>query len=322
MRILLTSSHQYPAFREQGAGRHPLALPSASAYHLHDLLARGLAEEGHEVFYHVPDGDAASPLADVRFVSTRPTDIDICHTIAGPPGAAEELMAFGAQHGRPCLFTCHMVRPGTTAGSNWVFVSRFHAREYGSDRVVINGIRPEDYIFSETKSDYVLFMAAMNKAHDKGIDVALDLSRRKGFRLIVAGTAMDYETIHRIANLCAEAGAEYRGDVRGSERAELLAGARAVLFPSRLNEGGPLVILQAMLSGTPVISSRCGGSVDIVTPETGFLCTEPEEWDVAVDRIGEISSLRCREIGLELYHYRRMARDYVREYECELGRGA
>jgi glycosyltransferase involved in cell wall biosynthesis len=318
MRILLTSGHCYPASAAQSAGRHPLRLPSASAYHLHDLLAQGLAEEGHQVFYR-PLGAVSDPPPGVEFVSTLPANVDICHTIAGPPGEAEELRKFGAEHGKPCLFTCHMLRPGTQAGANWVFVSRFHAREYGSDRIVINGINPGDYIFSETKSDYLLFMAAMNKAFEKGIDLALDLSRRKGFRLIVAGTGLDYETVHRIAELCAEAGAEYRGDVRGHERAELLAGARAVLFPSRLQEGCPLVILQAMLSGTPVISSPRGGSVDIVTPETGFLCEGPEEWDRAVERIDEISPRRCREIGMERYHYRRMVRDYIREYEREIG---
>jgi glycosyltransferase involved in cell wall biosynthesis len=320
MRILLTTAHRYPAWAQQGAGRHPLELPSASAYHLHDLLARGLAEEGHEVLYRAAGGVFAPPPFGVQFVSTLPTDIHICHTIAGPPGAAEELLAFSGRHGKPCLLTCHMLRPGTAAASNWVFVSHAHAAEYGSARVVTNGIDPGDYIFSETKSDYLLFMAAMNKAHDKGIDLALELSRRKGFRLIVAGTGQDVETIRHIEELCDEAGAEYRGDVRGRERAELLAGARAVLFPSKLKEGCPLVILQAMLSGTPVISSRCGGSVDIVTPETGFLCSEPEEWDRAVDAIGSISPRRCREIGMERYHYRRMARDYVREYAREIAR--
>jgi len=317
MRILLTSGHCYPASGELGAGLHPLDLPSASAYHLHDLLAQGLAEEGHRVFYR-PLGAGAPPPAGVEFVSTLPPDVDICHTIAGPPGAAEELFDFADRHGRPCLFTCHMLRTGEKAASNWVFVSHHHAREYGSDRVVINGIDPADYEFSETKSDYFLFMAAMNKAYEKGIDLALDLSRRKGFRLIVTGTGRDYETIHRVADLCAAAGAEYRGDVRGRERAELLAGARAVLFPSRLKEGCPLVILQAMLSGTPVISSHSGGSVDLVTPETGYLCDAPAEWDSAVDRIGEISPRRCREIGMERYHYRRMVRDYIREYEREI----
>jgi glycosyltransferase involved in cell wall biosynthesis len=318
MRILLASGHRYAASGDNGVGPHPTAFPSASGYHLHDLLAKGLAEEGHQVFYHLGLGAGAPPPRGVTFVTDLPLDVDVCHTIAGPPGEAEEVLAFSARYGKPCLLTCHMVREGTRAASNWIFVSRSHARAYGSNRIVVNGIDPDDYIFSETKDDYFLFMAAMNKACEKGIDLALDLSRRKGFRLIVAGTALDYETIRAVASLCAGAGADYRGDVRGRARAELLAGARAVLFPSRLNEGCPLVILQAMLSGTPVISSNCGGSVDIVTPETGFLCGRREQWDMAIDRAGEIAPRRCRQIGLERYHYRRMARDYLREYQREM----
>ena len=77
---------------------------------------------------------------------------------------------------------------------------------------------------------------------------------------MVAGTGLNYETIHRVAALCAESGAEYLGDVRGTRKAELISGARAVLFPSRLPEGCPLVILEAMFAGTPVISSRNGGT--------------------------------------------------------------
>jgi glycosyltransferase involved in cell wall biosynthesis len=316
------AGHRYPASGENGVGLHPAEFPSASAYHLHDLLAAGLAEEGHQVFYRVLRGAGAPPPPGVAFVTALPEDVDVCHAIAGPPGESDELLAFGARHGKPCLLTCHMVRAGTKAAPNWVFVSRSHARAYGSDRIVVNGINPDDYIFSETKGDYLLFMAAMDKAVEKGIDLALDLSRRKGFRLIVAGTGMGYETIHRIAGMCAAAGADYRGDVRGIARAQLLAGARALLFPSRLNEGCPLVILQAMLSGTPVISSQCGGSVDIVTPETGFLCGHSGEWDAAINRIGEVSPRRCREVGLEHYHYRRMVRDYLREYEREIAKGA
>jgi glycosyltransferase involved in cell wall biosynthesis len=99
----------------------------------------------------------------------------------------------------------------------------------------------------------------------------------------------------------------------------LIAGARALLFPSRLNEGCPVVILEAMLSGTPVISSARGGSMELVTAETGVLCDREEEWGDAVDRLHEISPVRCREIGLEKYHYRRMTSDYVREYAREIG---
>jgi glycosyltransferase involved in cell wall biosynthesis len=232
------------------------------------------------------------------------------------------MLEFGATHRKPCLLTCHMQVPGMQGDSNLVFVSRTLAAAHGSTRFVLNGIDPADFIFCATKQDYLLFLGAMNRAADKGLDLALDLSKRKGIRLIVAGTGMKYETIQHVAEMCAAAGAEYVGDVRGQRKAELLAGARAVLFPSRLREGCPLVILEAMVSGTPVISSSGGGTVELVTPETGILCEQVEDWDAAVDRIGEIAPLRCREIALEKYHYRRMVSDYLREYGSEIERFA
>ena len=74
------------------------------------------------------------------------------------------------------------------------------------------------------------------------------------------------------------------------------------------------------MSGTPVISSASGGSVEIVSSEVGFLCAQDDDWQRAVDRVHEISPRRCREIAMEKYHYRRMVRDYLKEYEIEIGR--
>jgi glycosyltransferase involved in cell wall biosynthesis len=318
MKVLLYTDHQYPAQRNEGTGLHPREYPSGSGYHLHDLLARGLAEEGHEVFYNPRQGAACSLPSGVTLVADLPLNVDVCHSLTGPPGFATPVLEFSARHGKACLLTCHMLREGTTSATNWIFVSKSLARLHGSNRVVLNGLDPDDYIFSETKQDYFLFMGTMDKAIDKGLDRALALSRSEGFPLVVAGTARSYERIRYVADLCAAAGAEYIGDVRGPQKAELIAGARAVLFPSRLNEGCPLVILEAMLSGTPVISSDRGGSAEIVTPETGVLCASDDEWGPALNRLSEISPLRCREIGVEKYHYRRMVTDYLREYRCEL----
>lgn len=318
MRILLMTDHEYPAYGAVGSGLHPRAFPSGSAYHLHDLVAQGLAEEGHEVYYR-PGKGAASPLPPgVTLVGDSIPSFDLCHAPEGPPTLAERATSFANLHDVPCLLTCHMLRPGAVAGTNWVFVSRSLAAAHGSQRVVLNGINPSDYIYSESKDDYFLFLGAMNKAIDKGLDLALALSVRKGFRLIVAGTGLDYQTIERVSQLCAASNAEYVGDVRGVRKAELLAGARALLFPSRLNEGGPLVIAEAMMSGTPVISSTNGGSVEMVTPETGVLCSTESDWEDALDRIATVSPARCRAIGVERFHYRRMVRDYLREYETEM----
>lgn len=321
LRILLLADHRYPAFGGEGCGLQPREFPSGSAYHLHDLLARGLAEEGHEVFYRLDLGAEAPLPPGVQLVTGEIPEIDICHTIAGLPQLTGPAAEVSARFHIPHVLTCHMLRPGAAAGPNWIFVCDRHARVYNSTRVIVNGIDPANHIYSERKDDYLVYLGAMNKAELKGLDVALSLSARKGFRLIVAGTAMDTATIHRIAEQCATAGAEYIGDVRGVRKAELLASARAVLFPSRLPEGCPLVIIEAMLSGTPVLSSTCGGG-EFVTAETGFLCDNEADWGRAIDCLDTISPARCRETALALYHYRRMVTDYLREYRREIANAA
>lgn len=318
MRILLAAPHRYPAFDRHGSGLEPKAYPSGSGYHLHDLLAKGLAEEGHDVFYYVAKGFAA-PLPDgVTPTDKLRSDIDLFHTPIGPPGFAESVAAAPGLDRKPAVYTCHMKEEGRNPTPNWIFVSRSLAQAFGSDRFVLNGIDPANHIFSATKQDYFLFIGSMHRAVDKGLTQALELSRSSGFRLVVAGTGLDRSTVEYVSGLCAAAKAEYLGDVRGQKKAELLASAKAVLFPSRLHEGCPLAIIEALMSGTPVISTRCGGAVEILTPDTGILCDTEEEWNAAVDRIREISPARCRAHALENFHYRRMVQDYECEYLREI----
>src|SRR5882724_6081649 len=82
MRVLMSSSHRYPAFRGTGRGLQPKRVPSGTGFLLHDLLVRGLAELGHEVFYLLPKG-AYGPLPDGVFLVFEPVnDVDIQHTIS------------------------------------------------------------------------------------------------------------------------------------------------------------------------------------------------------------------------------------------------
>ena len=198
---------------------------------------------------------------------------------------------------------------------NWIFVSRTLAQLHGRERYVCNGIDPEEYSFSEAKGDYLLFMSSMDWGYAKGLDVALSLSAQLGFKLVVAGTSVDQERINWVAELCREAKADYVGDVRGSAKADLLAGARAFLFPTKVDEAFGLGMVEALMSGTPVICSDRGACPEIVSPEVGFVCARPQDYVAAIERISEISPAACRAKALKDYHYLRMARDYVKEYE-------
>jgi glycosyltransferase involved in cell wall biosynthesis len=56
----------------------------------------------------------------------------------------------------------------------------------------------------------------------------------------------------------------YRGSLERSEVSDLISGSRAILMPSLWEEPGPLVALEAMALGTPVIAYRRGGLAEYV----------------------------------------------------------
>jgi glycosyltransferase involved in cell wall biosynthesis len=321
MRVLLSSNHRYPGDHRHGTGRQPREWPSGSGFIIHDLIAKGLAELGHEVFYRLPRG-ADEPLpAGAVLVHEPVADVDVLHTMTFRD---HELVSLFQRMGTPCVASCHLdpTVPGRTINEpiqdNWIFVSRTLAQSLHRSRFVVNGLDPEDFIYADTKDDYFLFMANLDWAAAKGLFLALHLAKRLGFRFVVAGTAKTAEVVARMERLCLEAGAEYVGDIRGQERARLLARARGVLFPTQVNEAFGLVMAEGLMSGTPVIASSYGSCPEIVSPDVGFICETEKDYVDAIERIGEISPFACRERAVTNFHYLRMTRDYLREYDAEI----
>jgi glycosyltransferase involved in cell wall biosynthesis len=314
MRVLMTGEHAWPLTRVS-AGLTPKALPSASAQRVHDWLAKALGELGCEVFYFLPNRTGAEAPRGVTFVDELIDDVDILHTYA-LRGPRHDLAWMERE--RPFVATCHVdprARGVDEVPENWIFPSKTVAI---NGRYVVNGIDPDEYIYSEAEGRHVLFLAPVDRAAEKGLDIAMRAAADSGVPLIVAGSAGTMDAIEATARLCAEWGAEYVGDVQGEEKARLLAGARALLLPSRLNEAGPLAIAEALMSGTPVIASNRGACPEMVSADVGFICSSDDDYAAAIRSVGAISRSRCREYALERFHYLRMAADYLREYEREL----
>jgi glycosyltransferase involved in cell wall biosynthesis len=307
MRISITALHRYPAsVGGPGGGR------------VFDLIVKGLAELGHEVCYYPKEG-ASVPLADgARLVDEPAWDAEICHFRRD-----DELIAEAAARGVPYLVTCQTdVKfwglDRSEADDNWVFVSRSLAETYGKHGFVYRGIDPEEFLYSEAKEDDFRYVGALNLAIHKGLDTATTLAEELRFRLIVAGSSRDRDVTARVRDLCAAAGAEYVGEVYGSRKAVLFAGARGLLFPTRLNEAFGLVMVEALVSGTPIICSDKGACLEVVTPEVGFVCTRYEDYPAAIEQVGRTDPRACRRRALECFHYRTAAERYVQEYHREL----
>lgn len=322
MRLLISAIHRYPALTEVGSGLEPKTLPSGSGSLVHDLMVRGLAELGHEVFYLLPNG-ADQPLPDgVTMVSEPMLDVDVLHTISDHDN---DLIREWQVLGKPWVTTCHLDprargNKRAPATENWIFVSRTLARLYDSNRYVLNGVDPAEYFFSESKENYILFMSTMDWGNAKGLDVVLSLAGKQPFKVVVAGTGNDWESVNRVAKMCRKANAIYVGDVRGETKAKLLTGARALLFPTKLDEAFGLGMVEALMSGTPVICSDRGACPEIISPDVGFVCRDQSDYLAAINNIANISPQACRDRAMSKYHYLRMAADYAVEYEKEVAR--
>lgn len=268
-----------------------------------DGIARGLAALGHEVLYRVDGGIGEELPAGIIAVDRLVDGADIYHCPDPPEGKP-----WLRTHHAPCERTSNI----PVMSEHIVFVSHAHARSFGRTRFVWNGIDPSDLVYSETRSDYFLFIVShLSRARQKGIGIAIAIAEHFGAKLIVGAVVDDPAPL-------ISPNVEYRGLIDGVEKAELLAGARALLFPTQVTEPFGLVIAEALFSGTPVIASTNGACPELITPDTGFTCDTMAGYLAAVESLPRILPAACRRRAEAEFDYRVMARRYVAEYEKEL----
>jgi len=139
-------------------------------------------------------------------------------------------------------------------------------------RVVPNPVDVDRFSggLDEDRDIDVLFVGRL--AIEKGIDTLIravaPLSGQA--RVVIAGDGGERP---RLESLAAEVGATvtFAGWVRQAELPALVRRAHIQVMPSR-SEGHPVVALEALAAGTPVIASRVGGVPEtVVDGENGFL---------------------------------------------------
>lgn len=267
-------------------------------------LARGLAELGHRVTLLAPAG---SRLPEAEVVPLQPADlrqpgfdlgrylpesVEILHTHA-------RLMKEPAH---PCVFTLHGNRADRTAPPNTIFVSADHARRHGGTAFVYNGIDPSDYVFRSEKAGYDLFLGRLHRV--KGYRWAIEGAKRSRKRLIVAGGWRP--SLRRSLH--------FAGLVAGSRKSDLLAGAECLWMPALWDEPFGLTLIEAMMSGTPVLGTRRGALPEVVSAEVGVLGDTLQQLVELRPSLSQCDPHACRRRAERWFTHVHMAQEYTRMY--------
>jgi glycosyltransferase involved in cell wall biosynthesis len=186
---------------------------------------------------------------------------------------------------------------------------------------VHHGLPASLYSFQPTPGDYLLFLGRI--CREKGTDRAIRIATRAGMPLRIAAKVdpADREYFESaVRPLLNDPRIEFLGEVGGKRKLELLASARALLFPIDWPEPFGLVMIEALACGTPVLARRRGSVPEIVRHgETGFVCETDDELCEAVARLDHIDRRACRSDFERRFTDTRMTEQYVAIYQslCE-----
>jgi glycosyltransferase involved in cell wall biosynthesis len=169
------------------------------------------------------------------------------------------------------------------------------------DAVIPNFFDVADFPFAEERSDdYLLYLGRIIPR--KGVQVAVDLAERMGKRLLVAGAgSVDcVPPVGQVRPLGSDGGSvENLGMVSIERRGELLSRATAVLVPTQYLEPFGGVAVEAMLCGTPVLTTDWGAFTEYVdNGSNGQRCRVLRDFVAGVEWAQGLSSLQRRTIRL------------------------
>jgi glycosyltransferase involved in cell wall biosynthesis len=172
------------------------------------------------------------------------------------------------------------------------------------------------------REDYVVFLGRFSP--EKGPLLAIAAARAAGVRLLLAAKIDPLERPYFEAEVrprLAHGWAEYVGEVDDEEKRQLLGRARALLAPIDWPEPFGLVFIEALATGTPVITRPCGAAPEVVVHgRTGWIARTVPELAAAIRAADRIDPRACRAAFEQRFSVERMAREYEALYRGLIAR--
>jgi len=250
-------------------------------------------------------------------------DFDILHTHAYLWGLPLERLCHSKM-----LHTMHIV-PDDDAAQLWTLHPRAAVTALSQHQwsgypelkpvaVIPHGLDPGEFEFCATPDDYVLYLGRF--VSGKGARHAIRYARDLGLRLLLAGPENAWFREHVRPHVDGK-NVEYLGYVSGAQKVKLLGRARALLYPIQFPEAFGLVLIEAMLCGTPVVAMGIGAAPEIVEQGvTGFCVADSDEFLRSIPNAFALPRAAIRAAAERRFSAQHMAHGYLKLYRQLTGK--
>ena len=167
--------------------------------------------------------------------------------------------------------------------------------------------------------DHLVFLGRFTEG--KGVLDAIGIARRAGRRLLLAAAPNDYYE-RAVAPRVDGESVVYVGELGLLDKAALLAGAAALLYPVQASEPFGLVLAEAMACGTPVAALRRGAVPELVEDGvTGGVFDTPDALAAGLPKVLALDRAIVRARAVERFDAKRMVDEHVAVYRRVLAAG-
>ncbi len=234
-----------------------------------------------------------------------------------------------------------------------VAISEYQKKQYNglvnAENVVHHGIDVEEYPAGERRDNRGYLFSIGRVTRDKGQDRAIEIARKTGAKLIIAGCVQNkpadrefFAGLKDSIDLFVDAGGHsagsdyyervmrpllecdrqiiYIGEITTKQKKLWYLHARATLFPIQWGEPFGLVLIESMACGTPVIALNRGSVPEIIADgKTGFVADSMDAMLKAAGRTDGIDRRECRMHVRRHFSIASMARKYSELYHGVIG---